>query len=136
MRRKNRSGWLRDDFLEGGGYSGIPPFLHTRIFKGVCPTSTCANVFAEPKTLLTLPSLWTQRTRPQGTWKTAKSAVFHSANSNHLFLGRRKKNDRGTTRTSQPNCPRNRIRSIWHRRRQKPGTIRRRLSAGPATIPP
>jgi hypothetical protein len=27
----------------------------------------------------TLPSLWTHRTRPQGTWKTANHAVFHSA---------------------------------------------------------
>jgi hypothetical protein len=30
-------------------------------------------------------SLWTQRTRPQGTWKTAKSAVSHSAHIDHSF---------------------------------------------------
>jgi hypothetical protein len=47
--------------------------------------------FAEPKTLLTLSSLWTQRTRPQGTWKTAKSAVFHSANSDQFFLEEEKR---------------------------------------------
>jgi len=31
-------------------------------------------MFARSKTMWTLPSLWTQRTRPQGTWKTAKTA--------------------------------------------------------------
>jgi hypothetical protein len=37
------------------------------------------------------------RHTPQGTWKTAKSAVFHSAHSDHLF-GRRRKE----TKNEQP----------------------------------
>jgi hypothetical protein len=45
--------------------------------------SNLRETFGEPKTLLTLPSLWTHRTRPQGTWKLQNS--FHSANSDHLF---------------------------------------------------
>src|SRR2546430_7075663 len=39
-------------------------------------------------TVWTLPSLWTHRTRPQGTWKTAQTAVFHSAHTDHFFLTR------------------------------------------------
>ena len=39
----------------------------------------------------TLPSLWTRRTRPRGTWKTAQNAVFHSAHTIILFVkGRRR----------------------------------------------
>jgi len=41
----------------------------------------------------TLPSLWTQRTRPQVTWKTAKSAVFHSVHTDHSFLEEEKRNE-------------------------------------------
>ena len=40
-----------------------------------------SRIFDKTKTLLTLPSLWTHRTRPQGTWKLQNS--FHSANSVH-----------------------------------------------------
>ena len=38
----------------------------------------------------TLASLWTRRTRPEGTWKTAQNAVFHSAHTHHRFLGLKK----------------------------------------------
>ena len=36
--------------------------------------------------LWTPPPPWTQRTRPQGAWKTAKNAVSHSAHSHHFHL--------------------------------------------------
>ena len=40
--------------------------------------------------LWTLPSLWTPGARPQGTWKTAKSAVSHSDHSHHHACGKMK----------------------------------------------
>ena len=42
-----------------------------------------------PKNAWTLPSLWTHRTRPQGTWKTAENAVSHSAHTHRCHLGRK-----------------------------------------------
>jgi hypothetical protein len=40
----------------------------------------------------------THRTRPQVTWKTAKSAVFHSVHTDYLFLGRRNSKNEGQNR--------------------------------------
>src|SRR5919204_1895225 len=74
--RFSRGGWLLGYPLLRGRVSSMRSFARQPV----------RQFSAATKTLLTLPSLWTQRTRPQGTWKTAKSAVFHSANSDHLFL--------------------------------------------------
>jgi hypothetical protein len=63
----------------------VSPVSRTRILNGVFHAATAIDNCRTAKTLWTLPSLWTPRTRPQGTWKTAKSAVFHSAHSDHLF---------------------------------------------------
>ena len=41
----------------------------------------------------TLPSLWTRRTRPQVTWKTAQNAVSHSAHTHYRFRERRTKKE-------------------------------------------
>jgi len=54
--------------------------LHNRVCSIFVIASPCRK--SRPtKTPLTLPSLWTPRTRPQGTWKLQSS--FHSANSAH-----------------------------------------------------
>jgi hypothetical protein len=53
------------------------------------------NIFDETKTMWTLTSLWAQRTRPQGSWKRANNALFHSAHIDHLFF-KKKTTERGT----------------------------------------
>ena len=69
--------------------------------RGLSHGALSSQMFDAPKTtLLTLSSLWTQRTRPQGTWKTAKNAVFHSANSDHLFSEEEKNEERKDKNTS------------------------------------
>jgi hypothetical protein len=89
-----------------GWLLGYSPFPGPRILKSIVQLETCGKLFEGTKTLLTLPSLWTQRTRPQGTWKLQNS--FHSANSDRRFSWKKKEERR---KTSQPTCPRNRIRS-------------------------
>ena len=56
------------------------------------PVSTALTAFEQSKRVWTLTSLWTHRTRPQVTLKTAKNAVFNSAHTHQLVLRRRKKN--------------------------------------------
>ena len=59
----------------------------------LCHRVSVSRIFDETKTLLTLPSLWTHRTRPQGNWKLQNS--FHSANSvHHQFRKRLQPNRR------------------------------------------
>ena len=53
----------------------------------------CLTMFARSKTVWTLSSLWTQRTRPQVTLKTAQTAVFNSAHTDHFFLQEEENND-------------------------------------------
>src|SRR4029453_5951877 len=58
--------------------------LNRHFHNRVCSVFVIASPYRksrQTKTLLTLPSLWTHRTRPQGTWKLQNS--FHSANSAH-----------------------------------------------------
>jgi hypothetical protein len=50
-------------------------------------------MFARSKTVWTLSSLWTQRTRPQVTLKTAQTAVFNSAHTDHFFLQEEENNE-------------------------------------------
>src|ERR1700694_1166732 len=68
---------------------GYPPFRAS-----FCQ-SMRLNIFDETKTMWTLTSLWAQRTRPQGSWKRANSALFHSAHIDHLFF-KKKTTERGT----------------------------------------
>ena len=56
----------------------VSPFSSRHMVNASFVRPRGSNMFDAPKTLLTLPSLWTYRTRPQGT---AKNAVFHCANS-------------------------------------------------------
>ena len=48
----------------------------------------------------TLPSLWTRKTRPQVTWKTAQHAVSHSAHTHYRFHERKKGRD--STNVTKP----------------------------------
>ena len=77
--------------FSGGELLWYPPLSTQRILEGDCRASTCLENFGQWKTVWTLPSLWTQRTRPQGTWKLQNS--FHSAHTDHLFYKRKKNNE-------------------------------------------
>jgi hypothetical protein len=68
-----------------GALLWYPPFSTQRTLEGDCRASTRLANFSQWKTVWTLPSLWTHRTRPQGTWKTAQTAVFHSAHTDQPF---------------------------------------------------
>jgi hypothetical protein len=67
------------------------------------PRSVGFEKFVRWKTVWTLPSLWTQRTRPQVTWKTAQTAVFHSAHTDHSFL-QEEKEQRRILQVCQSDC--------------------------------
>ena len=84
-------------FSRGGSPLWYPPFSSTRILKGVFRVSTLLNMFERSKTMWTLSSLWTQRTRPQVTWKTAKTAVFHTVHIDHFFLAEERSTEERTT---------------------------------------
>ena len=76
-----------------GSLPRYPPFRPTRNLEDGFRASTVFETFGRWKTVWTLPSLWTHRTRPQVTWKTAKSAVFHSVHTDHSFLEEEKRNE-------------------------------------------
>ena len=93
MRRKNiAQDAPRNYFLEGIA-TLVSPVSTTRNFEVVFGVSTLLENVARWKTVWTLPSLWTQRTRPQVTWKTVKSAVFHSVHTDHSFFEEEKRNE-------------------------------------------
>ena len=56
----------------------------------LCTGSRFLTMPERSKRVWTLTSLWTHRTRPQVTLKTAKNAVFNSAHTHQLVLKRRK----------------------------------------------
>jgi hypothetical protein len=70
--------------------------LHQTLGRGLSPPS-CQTCSAHP-------SLWTQRPRPQVTWKTAKTAVFHSAHTDYFFSGNKKKSEERTTKQKLQVC--------------------------------
>ena len=72
----------------------VPPDFETRgSSRGSFVPQPLLKIFERCKTVWTLSSLWTQRTRPQGTWKTAKTAVFHSVHTDRFFLEEEEKNE-------------------------------------------
>jgi hypothetical protein len=94
--RCNKTQSLRmpqERFSRGGAPFWYPRFPTTRILEVVFRASTLLENFAAWKTVWTLPSVWTHRTRPQVTWKTAKSAVFHSVHTDHFFFEEEKRNE-------------------------------------------
>ena len=62
--------------------------------------SRSLTVFERSKRVWTLTSLWTHRTRPRVTLKTAKTAVFNSAHSHQLVLGKKKEEQRTDNQTA------------------------------------
>src|SRR6202158_5980319 len=93
----------QERFSRGGALPRYPPFRPTRNLEDGFRASTVFETFGRWKTVWTLPSLWTHRTRPQVTWKTAKSAVFHSAHTEHVFFEEEKRNEE-ELHVCQSNC--------------------------------
>jgi len=92
MRRKKIAQDAPGTIFSTGGATLVSPVSTTRNLEAGFRASTLFENFARWKTVWTLPSLWTPRTRPQVTWKTAQTAVFHSAHTDHFFLtGKRNK---------------------------------------------
>ena len=90
MRGQNRSGCPRSDFLKGGTLVS-PPF-RARVSSQQSAVLQChVQIFARSKTAWTLSSLWTHKTRPQVTLKTAQTAVFNSVHTDHVFLGKKRR---------------------------------------------
>src|SRR6266851_4353365 len=86
----------------------VSPFFEDAYRQGLPACLRDIDIFARSKTVWTLSSLWTQRTRPQVTLKTAQTTVFNSAHTDHFFL-QEEKNEERTTKTAQPTYPLNRI---------------------------
>jgi hypothetical protein len=74
MERKKRSGCPRNNFLEGGGYSGIPLFFVARFLNA--RGSERLQFFREREDDVDADILWTQRTRPQDLEISQKNARF------------------------------------------------------------
>src|SRR5229473_2738087 len=86
----------------------VSPFFEDAYRQGLPACLRDIDIFARSKTVWTLSSLWTQRTRPQVTLKTAQTTDFNSAHTDHFFL-QEEKNEERTTKTAQPTYPLNRI---------------------------
>jgi hypothetical protein len=77
--RISRSGCPRSDFLEGGGYSGIPLFRGCASSHDVFDSDGFDN-FRARQVGVDAASLWTQRTRPRVIWKLYR-AQFSTAST-------------------------------------------------------
>jgi hypothetical protein len=126
-RKENRSGCPRNDFLEGVA-TLVSAFFDHPYAPNDFRASPLLPKLAQWKTVWTLPSLWTHRTRPQGTWKTAQTAVFHSAHTDRVFLTKKKRNNEEHCKCANPivstegftpgNCaPNCALTSVYARRR-------------------
>src|ERR1700730_8726683 len=73
MRDKNPSGCPRNDDRDRGRPPGLPKFGLAYHHGNLQWPQLTRELFAPTKRLWTLTSLWTQRTRPQVTLKTADS---------------------------------------------------------------
>ena len=90
----------------------VSPLFRARVSSKQSVVLQChLNMFARSKTAWTLSSLWTHKTRPQVTLKTAQTAVFNSAHTDHLFLGRKRRRTKNERQNHTTNRPRNRIRA-------------------------
>src|SRR5712692_984483 len=91
--RTNWSGCPRNDDRDHGRPPGLPKFglaYHHGTFQWPQPTR---KLFASTKRAWTLTSLWTQRTRPQVTLKTADS---FQQRPHPIFFSSKKKEERRT----------------------------------------
>ena len=78
----------------------VDPNAHSAPITSTFTVSTALTAFEQSKTVWTLTSLWTHRTRPQVTLKTAKNAVFNSAHTHQLVLRKEKEEQRTDDRTA------------------------------------
>ena len=72
----------------------VDPNSHSTPITSAFTVSTALTALEPSKRVWTLTSLWTHRTRPQVTLKTAKAAVFNSAHTHPLVLKKRKEEER------------------------------------------
>ena len=103
MRRNNIAQDAPGTIFSRGAATLVSPFFDHASPRRVFRASTLLEHFERWKTVWTLPSLWTQRTRPQGTWKTAQTAVFHSVHTDHFFL-QEETEERRTLQVCQSDC--------------------------------
>ena len=92
-----------------GGDLQVDPISGSRMINEVVSASTMIVTFREIKEGVDADVTVDAQNAPTATWKTADS--FPQAPTPIIFLGDRKKNEERTTKTAQPNCPPNRIRS-------------------------
>ena len=76
----------------------VDPNSRSAMITAAFTVSIALTALTQSKRVWTLTSLWTHRTRPQVTLKTAKNAVFNSAHTHQLVLKRRKKDKERTTK--------------------------------------
>ena len=96
MRREKTAQDVPGTIFSGGSLSGIPPFSSMCALKAMFRVSSLLELFAPAKTVWTLPSLWTQRTRPQRLAKPQRTRFRTSAHTDYLPL-EKKKPEEGTT---------------------------------------
>src|SRR5713226_2356198 len=92
----------------------VSPFFEDAYRQGLPACLRDIDIFAWSKTVWTLSSLWTQRTRPQVTLKTAQTTVFNKRPHRSLFLARREER-----RTNNKNSTTNLSTKSDHSQRKK-----------------
>jgi hypothetical protein len=90
---KNRSGCPRSDDRHRGQPPG-PLNFNRHVFQRGVTASTVLKIFAKSKTMWTLPSLWTHRTRPQGLGKPHRTRFPTAPTSLIVFVEGKKTTDR------------------------------------------
>ena len=82
------------------GNPQVDPNSHPTMITSAFTVPTALTAFEQSKRVWTLTSLWTHRTRPQVTLKTAKNAVFNSAHTHQLLLRKKKEEQRTDDQTA------------------------------------
>jgi len=90
--RENRPGCPRSDFLERGGYSGIPFFRPRARAIGVPRLNRSLQIFARSKTMWTLTPCG-RKERAHKVWKSRTEREIPTAPTSILFLSWREKNE-------------------------------------------
>jgi hypothetical protein len=103
MRRNTIAQDASGTIFSRGALLGYPPLSTTRIVEGVFRASPLLQHFARWKTVWTLPSLWTQRTRPQGTWKLHQPQ-FSTAPTPITFFLQEEQEQQRTLQVCQSDC--------------------------------
>ena len=85
MRRTQRSGCPRNDFLEGGGYSGIPPLSSTPILKGIFRAGDVIDNFRATEDDVDAATPVDAQNAPTGVWKSRREREIPTAPTSILF---------------------------------------------------